>query len=61
MFSVLITGSNRGIGLELVKKFVSHSDPPKLILAACRNPDAATDLIEVSKKHNIVKILKLGK
>lgn len=61
MFSVLVTGSNRGIGLELVKKLASHSDPPKLILATCRNPEAASELTEVSKKYNSVKILKLGK
>lgn len=59
MFSVLVTGSNRGIGLELVKKLASHSDPPKLILATCRNPEAASELTEVSKKYNTVKILKL--
>lgn len=59
MVSVLITGTNRGIGLELVKKFARHSDPPKIILATCRNPEAALDLIDVSKKHNNVKILEL--
>jgi len=42
MKSVLITGSNRGIGLELVKKLTDHETPPKIIIAACRNLHAAS-------------------
>ncbi|XP_075439837.1 C-signal-like isoform X2 [Ascaphus truei] len=37
--NVLVTGSNRGIGLELVKKFLSKPQPPKWIFATCRDPD----------------------
>jgi NAD(P)-dependent dehydrogenase (short-subunit alcohol dehydrogenase family) len=39
--SVLITGANRGIGLEIVKQFLQLLDPPKHIFAGCRNPDNA--------------------
>ena len=37
--TVLITGSNRGIGLQLVKDFLGSSPAPKVVIAACREPD----------------------
>ena len=37
----LVTGANRGIGLEFVKQLLRLADPPKLIFAGCRNPDQA--------------------
>ena len=39
--SVLITGSNRGVGLELVKHFLKLPTPPSHVFAACRSPDSA--------------------
>lgn len=56
--SVLITGANRGIGLELVKQFLSLPDPPKHIFATCRNPDASQDLNELAAKHPSVHVHK---
>lgn len=41
MATVLITGTNRGIGLEFVKQFLTRGDT---VLAACRNPDNADAL-----------------
>jgi NAD(P)-dependent dehydrogenase (short-subunit alcohol dehydrogenase family) len=41
MKSVLITGSSRGIGFELVRKLAEHVSPPSIIIAACRNPGEA--------------------
>jgi NAD(P)-dependent dehydrogenase (short-subunit alcohol dehydrogenase family) len=38
---VLVTGSNRGIGLELVRQY-SHDGYD--VIATCRDPDQATDL-----------------
>ena len=39
--TVLITGSNRGIGLELVKQFLKLKPPPTNLFAACRSPENA--------------------
>ena len=39
--SVLVTGANRGIGLEFVRQLLALETPPKHIIASCRNPDAA--------------------
>jgi hypothetical protein len=36
--SVLITGCNRGIGLELVKQWIRVDSPPEHIIATCRKP-----------------------
>jgi len=41
---VLITGASRGIGLGLVKEFVSKGYE---VIATCRNPDSAVDLSKV--------------
>uniref|UniRef100_A0A8B9GL61 C-factor-like protein n=1 Tax=Amazona collaria TaxID=241587 RepID=A0A8B9GL61_9PSIT len=36
--SVLVTGSNRGIGLELVRQLAASPRPPQHIFATCRDP-----------------------
>lgn len=41
---VLVTGSNRGIGLELVRQY---ADDGYDVIATCRNPDRATTLQEI--------------
>ena len=37
----LITGANRGIGLEMARQILKSGDR---LHAVCRNPDSATDL-----------------
>uniref|UniRef100_A0A8B9Z923 C-factor n=1 Tax=Buteo japonicus TaxID=224669 RepID=A0A8B9Z923_9AVES len=37
--SVLVTGSNRGIGLELVRQLAASPWPPQHIFATCRDPE----------------------
>lgn len=41
MSKVLITGANRGIGLELAKQYAAAGHQ---VIACCRNPDAADEL-----------------
>ncbi|MEM9879589.1 MAG: SDR family oxidoreductase [Pseudomonadota bacterium] len=40
--TVLITGANRGLGLEMAKLYAARPDTH--VIACCRNPDAATAL-----------------
>lgn len=37
--NVLITGANRGLGLEMVQQMVKGSIPVKKMIACCRDPD----------------------
>lgn len=58
MKRILITGSNRGIGLELVRHYLFQDDT--LIFATCRNPSSASDLQAITKQHpNRVHIVPL--
>ncbi|XP_045164533.2 C-factor-like [Mercenaria mercenaria] len=57
--SVLITGCNRGIGLEFVKQFLRLAKPPKFLFACCRNPGAATDLNTIAESNPSVNVVEL--
>ncbi|XP_066493523.1 C-signal-like [Tiliqua scincoides] len=59
--SVLVTGSNRGIGLELVRQLVEKSNRPEWIFATCRNPEGteAQVLQNLAAKHQAVVIIPL--
>ena len=46
MSAVLITGANRGIGLEFVRQYAAGGWE---VFAACRNPDAAKELATLAK------------
>ena len=49
--SILVTGANRGLGLELVRQLAAGTATrPNLIIAACRNPADASDLIDLAKR-----------
>lgn len=56
MNTVLVTGANRGIGLEFVKQYAKANDK---ILACCRAPEKAVALQELSKAHPSITILPL--
>lgn len=60
-WSVLVTGSSRGLGLNIVKQLLTHPDPPKILIAACRDPDAATELQALKKQNASLHLLQLGK
>ncbi|BDY03639.1 SDR family oxidoreductase [Ferrimonas sp. YFM] len=44
----LITGANRGIGLEFCRQYLSHGDA---VIACCRNPEHAEDLQLLSEQY----------
>jgi len=52
--SVLITGANRGLGLEFVRQFLLQSTPPKHIFAVCRSLDSAAELKELAETNSSV-------
>lgn len=54
--SILITGSNRGIGLELAKQY---AEAGWRVFACCRLPDKAVELASLSEKFAQVSIHKL--
>lgn len=48
MRTVLVTGSNRGIGLALVRQLAAQGD---VVFATCRRPDQATDLRALAHRY----------
>jgi len=54
--TILITGANRGIGLELTRQF---SEDGWQVLACCRNPEDAGDLKELASKYPTVETFPL--
>lgn len=50
--TVVVTGANRGLGLEWVKQLVSKGNK---VIASCRNPSEAADLQKAGVAH-IVKL-----
>ncbi|XP_051512621.1 C-factor-like [Myxocyprinus asiaticus] len=60
--SVLVTGSNRGIGLEFVRQLADSPSPPDQIFAGCRDPNgsSAQELQELAKKHqDVITVVQL--
>ncbi|XP_006860397.1 PREDICTED: uncharacterized oxidoreductase C663.09c-like [Chrysochloris asiatica] len=59
--SALVTGANRGLGLELVRQLLTLPQPPKLVFATCRNPNGpqAQSLQELAEKEPNLRILRL--
>ncbi len=46
--TVIVTGSNRGIGLGWVKHYLNAGDS---VIATCRTPEEATDLIALKEEY----------
>ncbi|XP_049662187.1 C-factor-like isoform X2 [Accipiter gentilis] len=59
--SLLVTGANRGIGLELVRQFLGMPSPPAWVFAACRDPKGqrAQELQNLASKHPNLVIIPL--
>jgi NAD(P)-dependent dehydrogenase (short-subunit alcohol dehydrogenase family) len=51
MPSIMITSANRGLGLEFVRQYAADG---WRIFAACRNPDAADDLHELTRTGSVI-------
>lgn len=56
MSTVLITGTNRGIGLEFVKQYL---DRGHRVLATCRNPDSKGELADLAAANSNVTLMAL--
>lgn len=60
MRSILITGCSRGIGLELVKQFLSHqTSKPEILIATVRDARKAKELQELAEQDKSLHILEL--
>jgi NAD(P)-dependent dehydrogenase (short-subunit alcohol dehydrogenase family) len=55
-YQVLITGANRGIGLEFTKQYAENGWH---VLACCREPKTAIDLQKLTKEHSNVEVFTL--
>jgi NAD(P)-dependent dehydrogenase (short-subunit alcohol dehydrogenase family) len=48
--TIIITGANRGIGLELTRQYLQANNT---VIATCRNPSSATDLVTLTSNPNL--------
>ncbi|GBM08955.1 putative oxidoreductase C663.06c [Araneus ventricosus] len=55
--NVMVTGANRGIGLEFVRQLSRLNEPPKHIFATYRSPDSLKDLKEIEESSTKTKII----
>jgi len=54
--NVLITGTSRGLGLEMVRQLAPVS---RLVVATCRSPEMAKELTSVADRHDNVVVKEL--
>lgn len=55
-FTILVTGANRGLGLEFTKQYAADGWQ---VLACCRAPNKADALQELAKTHQNITVLPL--
>jgi NAD(P)-dependent dehydrogenase (short-subunit alcohol dehydrogenase family) len=56
MATVLVTGANRGIGLEFVRQYAKEG---ARAFACCRDPDSAPELQKLATSHGCVAVHRL--
>ena len=56
MSTILVTGANRGIGLEFVKQYLKKGDS---VIATYREEESSKELINLSQNKSNLEILKL--
>ena len=56
MLHVLITGANRGLGLEFVRQYLDNG---YAVTACCRSPESATELAALAAGNDQLRIEKL--
>ncbi|MGZ8242107.1 SDR family oxidoreductase [Methylomagnum sp.] len=56
MATILITGANRGLGLEFSRQY---AEAGWKVLACCRDPDGAAELRELAARHPAVSLHRL--
>ncbi|CAB3381223.1 Hypothetical predicted protein [Cloeon dipterum] len=59
MKTVLITGCNRGLGLEFVRQLVNFKSPPAKIIATCRSLEKAQELKSLQAQNKSVHIIEM--
>ena len=57
--TVLVTGANRGLGLEFVRQFLSSPTPPDHLVATYRDPNTSQDLLELAKTNPSLHAIQL--
>nr|XP_055030502.1 C-factor [Misgurnus anguillicaudatus] len=57
--NLMVTGANRGLGLQIVESLVLGGFSPGKIIATARNPEAAKELQRLAEEHCNIHIIKL--
>ena len=56
MATILVTGANRGLGIEFVEQYLNEGND---VIATYRNENSSMDLIEMSNERSNLKLLQL--
>lgn len=54
--TIVVTGANRGIGLEFVKQLLNQNHH---VIACCRQPENATELLKLKQTHDQLEVMPL--
>ncbi|RXN18213.1 synaptotagmin-2-like protein [Labeo rohita] len=57
--NLMVTGANRGLGLQIVETLATGGFSPGKIIATARNPDGAKELQKLAGEHQNIHIIKL--